>query len=75
MRGLQVRRWQDEGGMHVLTASRTFRARQMSAGYKHPQKLPGLSRQFFREGEPAYAVLVQFAVVLVDTEQVMLKPH
>ena len=36
--------------MHVLSGSRTFRARQMSGGYMHPQKLPGMGMNFPQEG-------------------------
>lgn len=56
----QVRRWQEEGGMHVLSGSRTFQAREMSGGYKHPQKLPGLTMSFEHGGAPAASWSLKF---------------
>ena len=47
---MQVRRWQEEGGMHVLSGTRTFKARQMSGSYMHPEKLPGIGVHLSEEG-------------------------
>lgn len=33
---VQLRRWEEEGGMPVLVGSERFVSRPMSGGYKHP---------------------------------------
>lgn len=53
---LQLRRWEEEGGMPVLVGTERFVSRPMSGGYKHPDIIRWTTRSAAYHIPPAHSV-------------------